>query len=145
MEHLHFSQIVTAQAKKYGDKAAIYSRKKLTENWNGISWNDFEKQVFLAAKAMYELGVAEHQRVGQFSQNMAENLIVDFALYANRAVMVPLYATSSVSQVEFIINDAQIEVLFVGEQLQYDIALEVMKNTSVLKKIIVFDENVRFE
>lgn len=142
MENLHFSQMVTAQAKKYGDKTVLYSRKKTTESWKELSWNEFEKQVFVAAKAIYELGISEHQRVGQFSQNMTENLIVDFALFANRAVMVPFYATSSVSQVEFIVNDAQIEVLFVGEQLQHDIAMEVMSNTDVLKKIIVFDENV---
>ena len=142
MENLHFSQMVTAQSKKYGDKIALYSRKNSTENWKGISWNEFENQIFVVAKALFELGVSEHQNVGQFSQNMAENLIVDFALFANRAVMVPFYATSSVSQVEFIVNDANIEIMFVGEQQQYDVAVEVMKNTTVLKKIIVFDEEV---
>lgn len=142
MENLHFSQMVTAQAKKYGDKIALYNRKSCKDNWSGISWNDFENQIFVVAKALYELGVIEHQRVGQFSQNMSENLIVDFAIFTNRAVMVPFYATSSVSQVEFIVNDANIEIMFVGEQQQYDVAVEVMKNTSVLKKIIVFDDNV---
>jgi len=32
MENLHFSQMVTAQAKKYGDKTVLYSRKKTTES-----------------------------------------------------------------------------------------------------------------
>ena len=143
MEELHFSQIIGEQAKKYGDKVALYSRKNIGDQWNGLSWIDFEKQVSIVAKALVELGVVEHQRVGQFSQNMSENLIVDFALYQNRAIMVPFYATSSVAQVEFIVNDAQIEIMFVGEQMQYDIAIEVLRKSDYLKKIIVFDADVK--
>ena len=142
MEELHFSQIISEQAKKYGTKVALYSRKNIGDEWKGLNWIEFDKQVSIVAKALVEIGVSEHHRVGQFSQNMAENLVVDFALYQNRAVMVPFYATSSVAQVEFIVNDAEIEVMFVGEQVQYDIAIEVLKKSNYLKKIIVFDKEV---
>ena len=144
MENLHFSQLIFAQAKKYGDKVAMCHREQLTDEWSKISWSVYASQVLSIAKAFVELGVVEHQRVAQFSQNKAENLIVDFALYANRAVMVPLYATSSASQVEFIINDAEIEIIFVGDQQQYDIALEVQQKSKFLKEIIVFDRSVVF-
>lgn len=143
MEGLHFSQIIKMQAKKYGQRDAIFSRKNLSDSWQTISWSEFENKIATAAKAFIELGVEVQQCIGQFSQNMAENLIVDYALYSNRAIMVPMYATSSVPQVEFIVNDANIEIIFVGEQLQYDVACEVMKKTSVLKKIIVFDATVK--
>jgi len=144
MENLHFSQMIFAQAKKYGEKVAMYHRELVTDEWSKISWTTYANQVLSIAKAFVEMGVVEHQRVAQFSQNKAENLIIDFALYANRAIMVPLYATSSAPQVEFIINDAEIEIIFVGDQQQYDIALEVQQNSKFLKKIIVFDKNVVF-
>lgn len=142
MNNLHFSQLIFAQAKKYGDKVALCHRADLSDEWSKISWSSFAAQVLSIAKAFVELGVVEHQRIAQFSQNKAENLIIDFALFANRAIMVPLYATSSVSQVEFIVNDAEIEIMFVGDQLQYDIALEVQLHSNFLKRIIVFDKNV---
>jgi len=145
MEEQHFSQTIKLQSKKYGEKAALYFRKNLTDNWTATSWNELEKKISVVAKALVELGVAEHDRVGQFSQNMAENLIVDYALFANRAVMVPMYATSSVAQVDFIVKDAGIEIVFVGEQVQYDIAIEVMKTSGVLKRIIVFDNDVKLD
>ncbi|MFZ4582627.1 MAG: AMP-dependent synthetase/ligase [Paludibacter sp.] len=143
MQELHFSQIVSAQARKYKDKPIFHFRKNLTDEWIPTSWNTFDKQVLIVAKALIELGVNEQQCVGQFSQNMTENLIVDFALYSNRSVLVPIYATSSASQVEYIVNDAGIEVIFVGEQQQYDVALEVLRSSEVLKKIIVFDPDVK--
>ena len=144
MEKVHFSQLVFAQAKKYGNKVALCSREQLTDPWSKLTWNEFANQVSAVAKAFVELGVTEQQRIGQFSHNKAENLIVDFALFANRATVVPMYATSTVSQVEFIVNDAEIEILFVGDQEQYNIALEVLENSKFLKKIIVFDKNVVF-
>jgi len=145
MENLHFSQLIFAQAKKYGDKVALYHRENQTDDWSKITWSSFANQVSSIAKAFVEIGVVEHQRVAQFSQNKAENLIVDFALFANRAVMIPLYATSSEPQVEFIVNDAKIEVMFVGDQNQYNVALEVLHKSNFLKRIIVFDKKVVFE
>jgi len=144
MENLHFSQLIFAQAKKYGDKVAMCHRDELNEEWHKISWSSYAKEVLSIAKAFVELGVVEHQRVAQFSQNKAENLIIDFALYANRAIMVPLYATSTAQQVEYIVNDSEIEIIFVGDQIQYNIALEVLQNSNFLKEIIVFDKNVVF-
>lgn len=142
MEQLHFSQILREQVKKYGEKPLFYFRKKTDEKWESTSWIEFAQKVELVSKALFEIGVVEQECVGQFSQNMTENLIVDFALYRNRAIMVPIYATSSVSQVDFITKDAGIKVLFVGEQLQYDVAIEVAEKSDVLEKIIVFDKDV---
>jgi len=144
MEKLHFAQLVFAQAKKYGDRTALCYRDNITDDWTKISWNSLANQVSALSKAFVEIGLTEHQRVAQFSQNKAENLIVDFALFANRAVMVPMYATSTAAQVEFIINDAQIEIIFVGDQHQYNVALEVLENSKYLKKIVVFEKNVVF-
>jgi long-chain acyl-CoA synthetase len=144
MEKLHFAQLVFAQAKKYGDRTALCYRDNITDDWTKISWNSLANQVSALSKAFVEIGLTEHQRVAQFSQNKAENLIVDFALFANRAVIVPMYATSTAAQVEFIINDAQIEIIFVGDQHQYNVALEVLENSKHLKKIVVLEKNVVF-
>jgi len=57
---------------------------------------------------MAEMGLQPNDNVGIYSQNMEKYLITDFAAFANRAVMVPVYATSSPVQVSYIVNDAQI-------------------------------------
>lgn len=142
METLHFAELVHAQAKKYGGKVALNHRESLTDEWSRITWTSFSEQVMAISKALYELGVNEGDRVGQFSNNMAENLIVDYGLFSNRATVVPMYATSTAPQVEFIVNDSEIAILFVGDQLQYDIAVEVRGQSRFLKKIIVFDRKV---
>ena len=71
------------------------------------------------------LGIEPQENIGIFSQNKPECLFTDFGAFANRAVTIPLYATSSPAQAQYIINDAQIRYLFVGEQFQYDAAFSV--------------------
>ena len=88
------------------------------------------------------LGVEEQRNIGIFSQNKPECLFTDFAAFANRLVTIPLYATSSSAQAQYIINDAQIRFLFVGEQFQYDAAFSAFGFCHSLQKLIIFDRSV---
>ncbi len=143
MINYHFAELIHHQAKKYGNRTALKYRDDDSGKWLKISWRTFSETIMLTAKAMAEFGIVEHENIGIYSQNMPECLITDFAGYANRAVPVPMYATSSPAQVDYIINDANINTLFVGEQLQYNNAFIVQKSSSVLKRLIVFDRKVK--
>ena len=134
--------MVHRQAKKYGDKIALKYRDYETSQWIPITWNKFSQTVRQAANALVALGVEEQRNIGIFSQNKPECLFTDFAAFANRLVTIPLYATSSSAQAQYIINDAQIRFLFVGEQFQYDAAFSAFGFCHSLQKLIIFDRNV---
>ena len=142
MELIHFSKLVAAKAKKQANRVALYYRDYSVAKWVEITWRELHEKVERVARALVSLGVKEEDRIAICSQNMPQALMVDFANYANRAISVPMYATASVQQIEYIVNDAEIEVLCVGEQIQYDNALEVIKNSKFLKHIVVFDPSV---
>ena len=131
------------QAAKYGDRAALKYRDYAKEEWIPISWNEFAHTVRVAANALVALDVAEEENVGIFSQNKPECLATDFAAFANRAVTIPLYATSSPLQVQYIVNDAAIRILFVGEQFQYDAAFSVFGFCETLQQLVIFDRTVQ--
>lgn len=141
----HFSNLVRKQAEKYGDRTAFRHRDQEKGVWISTSWNAFASIVDDLAKAFVELGVKEQENIATYTQNKPEGLIVDFAAYNNRAVVIPLYATSSVSQIEYIIKEAEVRFLFVGEQFQYDNARLAMKNCPTLERLIVFDRSVTIE
>lgn len=134
--------MVHRQAEKYGDKVALKYRDYETSQWIPITWNKFSQTVRQAANALVALGVEEQRNIGIFSQNKPECLFTDFAVFANRLVTIPLYATSSSAQAQYIINDAQIRFLFVGEQFQYDAAFSAFGFCHSLQKLIIFDRNV---
>lgn len=141
IEH-HLSVLVHRQAEKYGDKIALKYRDYEKSQWVPISWNEFSRTVRQTANAMVALGIEVQENIGIFSQNKPECLFTDFGNFANRAVTVPLYATSSAEQARYIVNDAQIRYLFVGEQYQYDAAFSIFGFCQSLKQLIIFDRSV---
>ncbi|WP_321333716.1 AMP-dependent synthetase/ligase [uncultured Bacteroides sp.] len=142
MTYHHLSVLVHRQAEKYGEKIALKYRDYEKAQWISVSWKQFSDTIKQAADALVALGVEEEENIGIFSQNKPECLYGDFSAFANRAVTVPLYATSSPSQAQYIINDAQIRFLFVGEQFQYDTAFSVFGLCHSLQKLIIFDCSV---
>lgn len=143
MNYYHLSILVHRQATRYGKKTALKYRNPYEKKWKNISWRKFSENVMKTAWAMAEIGVEEGDKIAVYSQNMPPYLFTDFASYANRCVSVPIYATASPAQVEYIVNDANVKLLFAGEQFQYNNAFKVQQSSSVLKKIIVFDKNVK--
>lgn len=139
----HLSKLILEQAKKYGEKAALSYRDYDTNQWVPISWNTFAQQVKRVSYALLHIGVRVQENVGVFSQNKPENLFVDFGCYGIRAVTIPFYATSSAAQVAYMLNDAQIRYVFVGEQEQYDVAFSVLAVAQTLERIVIFDKKVR--
>ena len=123
MNECHLSVLIQQQAEKYGDRDALYYRDYEKSQWLPVTWNQFSGYIQKTANALADVGVEELENVGIFSQNKPECLFVDFANFDNRAVTIPLYATSSPAQVQYIVNDTQMHYLFVGEQFQYDAAI----------------------
>ena len=145
MSQTRFSVLIHQQAKKYGDRVALKHRDYKTNTWIPTTWNQFSEAVRTVSNALIEWGVEVQENIGVFTQNKPESLFMDFGAFGVRAVTVPLYATSSEAQVHYILEDAQIRYLFVGEQQQYDVAFRVMALSSTLKRIVVFDRDVKLD
>ena len=143
MTNPHLAVLIHKQAEKYGNRVALRYRDYETEQWIPVSWNQFSAIVKTAACALLELGIKGQENIGIFSQNKPECLYVDFAAFANRAVSIPLYATSSESQVQYIVNDASIRYLFVGEQFQYEVASRIYSLCPTLQGLVIFDRSVK--
>ena len=93
-----------------------------------------------AACAFEILGIEPTHTVGVFSANRPDILVTDFAAFANRAVPVSIYATSSEEQVEYIVKDARVSILFTGNEEQYNIARKVAAKCHCLKQIITYEK-----
>jgi long-chain acyl-CoA synthetase len=139
----HLSRLIHDQAKNYGDREALVYKDFGGKEWKSMSWNQFSDNVKQVSNALLNLGVKVQENVGVFSQNSIQYLFTDFGAWGIRAVTIPFYATSSEQQIQFMVSDAKIRFLFVGEQEQYDKARRVVSMCQSLERIIIFDKNVR--
>ena len=135
----HMSVLIHDLAKKYGDREMLIYQDFGGKEWKSLSWNQVSQTVKQVSNALLNLGVRVQENIGVFSQNSVQYLECDFGAWGVRAVTIPFYATSSEQQIQFMINDAKIRYLFVGEQEQYDRARRVVSLCPTLERIIVFD------
>jgi len=136
------SVLVHDLAKKYGEREALIYQDFGGKEWKSLSWNKFSATVKQVSNALLNIGVKEQENIGIFSQNSIQYLFCDFGAWGVRAVTIPFYATSSEQQIQFMINDAKVRFLFVGEQEQYDRARRVVSLCPTLERIIVYDAMV---
>jgi long-chain acyl-CoA synthetase len=128
------------QANHYGKREAY--RYPVGNEWKVETWTAFNEKVTAVACALETLGLEEQKMIAIFSANCPQIIISDFAAYANRAVPVSIYSTSSTDQVQYILNDSQATIIFVGDQTQFDIACDVVPNCPHLTRIVAFDETI---
>lgn len=139
----HLSVLIHEQAKKYGSRDALTFRSFGSLKWKTVSWKQFSLRVKQVSNALIDFGLKPQEKIGVFAQNCLQYLYTDFGAYGVRAVSIPLYATSSEQQIQYIINNAQIRFLFVGEQEQYNKAHRIFSLCPTLERIIIFDHSVR--
>ncbi len=140
MDKEHLAVMIRERVKKLGPATAMRYKDRLAGQWKDISWTALGERIEAVAKGLIDLGVSEGDRVGIFSQNKPEWAIADYGIQSVGAVSVPIYATNSASQARFIVDKAEIGVIFVGGGEQYERARSI--DSGRLQKIITFEEDM---
>ncbi|MBR2771199.1 MAG: long-chain fatty acid--CoA ligase [Bacteroidales bacterium] len=139
----HYSVLIHEQAEKYGNRAALTFRMFGSLEWKQVSWKQFSLRVKQVSNAMLNLGIKPQESIVVFAQNCIQYLYTDFGAYGIRAISIPIYATSSEQQIQYVVQDSGARFLFVGEQEQYDKAHRIFALCPTLERIIIFDRSVR--
>lgn len=127
---------------RYPNKTILRYYNKRNERWEKLSGQQVADRCLAAAKGLAYLQLQPGDRVGIYSPNRVGCIATELGLFMMRAVSVPLYATSTPDQVEFIVQDAGVETMFVGGQFQYNNAYEVQLRGGCLRRLVIFDPEV---
>ncbi len=107
----NIADLVVEQAQK-ASNPALFSRKDSSGAWQDIRATDFLADVTRLAKGLISSGVQPGQRVGIMARTRYEWSLVDFAVWFAGAVSVPIYETSSPSQIAWILGDSGAVAVF---------------------------------
>ena len=136
----HFVNRLRLQAKNFANRTALCFQEQ--EKWCDMQWSAFQQEIDNLSLALIAQGIEIQDKIGIFAHNMPRWSIADFGAMQARVVTVPIYATNTSSQVEYIINDADIKILFVGEQAQMDCAIQLANNCTQLLKIVAMKSSI---
>lgn len=88
------------------DPAAVALARRGPDGWSDVTIADFHADVVAVAKGLVAAGVRPGDRVVLLSRTRYEWTLVDYAIWWAGAVTVPVYETSSVEQVAWILSDS---------------------------------------
>src|SRR5690348_9750725 len=89
---------------KWPDQVGL--KRKVNGTWTPVSWRDFAGQVRRLAAGFIAAGISPGDRVGLMAHTRYEWTVLDYAILTAGAVTVPIYPTSSLEQVEWILGDS---------------------------------------
>ncbi|MEH8119132.1 long-chain fatty acid--CoA ligase [Aeromonas allosaccharophila] len=139
MPKLHLVRLMRERIAQLGNKAAL--RVQQDGQWRAIGWRTLGQAMDYCAQALIRAGHQPTEMVGIYARNMPEWTQADLGILAARGVSVPIYPTSTLEQLRYIVRDANIGLLFVGEQPQFDQALNLLKDGEI-RQIVALDGNV---
>ncbi|HEX7902342.1 MAG TPA: long-chain fatty acid--CoA ligase [Chitinophagaceae bacterium] len=124
----------TLFAAKEGGEWKSYSTKQVQETVNQLSAG-------LQAMGIGggDMSVEGRDKIAVLSKNRPEWMILDLAVQQTGAVLVPVYPTINVNELQFILNDAQVKMVFVNDQELYHKVVSIKDKTPSVKDIFTYD------
>lgn len=138
--NFHIVNCVREQVARGGNRIAL--KRKVDQHWQGITWHQFGQQIDQISLALLSLQLEVQDKIAICSPNMPEWTIADFAALQARLVTVPIYPTNTTEQCAYIVNNADAKVLFVGEQAQFDAAMELYPQCEMLQLIVAMNDHI---
>ncbi|MFC9888784.1 AMP-dependent synthetase/ligase [Streptomyces pilosus] len=86
--------------------AVVLSRKTADGGWRDVTAEAFAAEVLAVAKGLIAEGLTPGDRIAVMARTVYEWTVLDFAAWAAGLVTVPVYPTSSVFQVRWILHDS---------------------------------------
>lgn len=111
-----------------------YSTKEVKELIDQLSMG------LMRAGIGYQDGSIEgRDKVAVLSNNRPEWVILDLAVQQTGAVLTPIYPTINVNELEFILNDAGVKLVFVSDQDLYDKVQSIRAKTPGVQAVYTFN------
>jgi long-chain acyl-CoA synthetase len=118
--------------------------------WKTYSTKEIAETVDKLSLGLLELGVSGGDRtiegmdkVGIVAKNRPEWMMVDLAVQKTGAALTPIYPTISIHELEFILNDAQVKVIFVNDEELFHKVLSIRDRVPSLREIFTFEHVAR--
>ncbi len=136
----HIAHLVRDRATRWGSREVFRFRDKKENVFKSYTWNEFSRDADKVSRALISLGFGHESHIGIFSDNRLEWTLSDIGILGIRGVVVPFFGTASKSQVQYIVDETEMQLMFVGNQEQLDKAIWLLDHSATLKKIVIFPD-----
>lgn len=113
---------------------------KVRGEWKKYSTKEFCDKVDALSRGLIGINIGKGSRIAVMSANRPEWNIADFAIMQTGAYQIPLYPTLAEHDIKFILENAEVTVVFVADELLYTKLKAVCNLITTPIKIYTFDK-----
>ncbi|EPH44162.1 AMP-binding protein [Streptomyces aurantiacus] len=124
---------------------AVVLRRKVAGEWRPVTAAVFAREVTAAAKGLIAAGLEPGGRVAVMSRTRYEWAVLDFAIWAAGGQTVPVYATSSAEQIEWIVRDSGTRLLIAETAENAETARRAVAGLETPPAVSVIDDGAVLE
>ncbi len=121
------------------EKAAYIQYDKTAEKWLQTSWRATAERIGRWQRAMRDSGLRKGDRVAIMLRNSLEWVLFDQAALGLGLVVVPIYTNDRAENIGYILQDAQVRLLFIENQLQWQTLSQIEDQLAGLTRIVTIE------
>jgi long-chain acyl-CoA synthetase len=130
--------MLKTNAARFAGRPAVSFKKG--GKWIVLNYDHLYERVLMAARGLRKAGVRPGDKVAILSENRVGWAIADLGIQAAGAVTVPIYATNTPGQIEYVLNHAEAKIVFVSSRLQYEKLLKVREQIPGVELAISYEQ-----
>ncbi|HCP46124.1 MAG TPA: long-chain fatty acid--CoA ligase [Deltaproteobacteria bacterium] len=131
-------QMLFEAVQRWGPQIALRRRREPLK-WSVTTWTELGQQVRSLGAGLLSLGVEPGDRVALLSKTRLEWSLVDYAALSIGAATVPIYHSSTASQVEFVLRDSGARVLVIEDRGLLTTLRPHLEDLPALESIVVME------
>lgn len=132
-------EILERSVAKFPQRPFLGTKNKTLKQYEWITYADFGKRVDNLRSGLSQLGIQKDDAVGIICNNSTDWAICFFATSGLDARFVPMYEAELAQVWKYIINDAQIKVLFISKKEIYAKIKDAISSIPTLQKVIIME------
>ncbi|WP_435299774.1 AMP-dependent synthetase/ligase [Timonella sp. A28] len=135
------NDLLAKRVAELGDQTLFEIQSGLGGHWVPVTAQEFQNQVFDVARGFIASGIEAGDTIAIMSRTRYEWTLLDFAAWAIGALPVPVYETSSSSQVQWICSDSQAKLIVVENSGHASVVAQAREELPELREVLVLDDD----
>ena len=132
-------EILDQSVRKFSQRPFLGTKNKKLKQYDWITFADFGKRVDNVRSGLSRLGIQKDDAVGIISNNSTDWAVCFFATSGLGARFVPMYEAELAQVWKYIINDANVKVLFITKKEIYAKIKDSLSSIPTLQKVIIME------
>lgn len=131
--------LLERRVQRYPKRPIIAIKREISDSWQHISASEFYDQVMSVAAGLIGLGLQPGDMVAIMSRTRYEWTLLDFGCWFAGLVPLPIYETSSLAQIEYILRDTGAKAIVTETITQAELARAAAERAQMQWQIFSLD------